>query len=291
MKKNAISIVSCKNFCGEAPIWIEESKQLFWVDTGRNECHKLDCRSGSSAIIKMDGLPQALGKREKGGWICPMENRVVLLNNDFQIEKDLGTPLPSDSPLLIGDGTSGPDGRFYFGVYHPENLTSTEGAVYRVNHDLSFELVITGMALPNGMAFNKEGNKYYLTEMFGNCIWSFDFNKDTGKFSNKTLFTSIPEKDGYPDGLIMDKEGGVWSAHWQGFRVTRYNSDSSIDRIINVPVPTATCMTFAEKGALYITTATKGNSDEQAKEYPEAGNLFTVQTEFTALSERSFKED
>lgn len=290
MKTTAASIVQSANFCGEAPIWNKKTKQLFWVDTGRKECRMLNTGSNESSTITMEGIPQALGMLQSGGWICPMEDRVVLLDKDFAQVKDLGSPLPEGTPLLLGDGTTGPDGLYYFGVYDPEDLSSKEGAVYRVNSDLNFELVIPEMALPNGMAFNKEGDKYYLTEMFGNCIWSYDFSKETGQFTNKSLFASIPEEDGYPDGLIMDNKGGVWSAHWQGFRITRYNPDGKIETVIKLPVPTATCMAFGDNGGLYITTATKGCSDEQLKEYPESGNLFYTETRYKGFQEREFIE-
>jgi sugar lactone lactonase YvrE len=290
MNKTTESVVNCRNFCGEAPVWIHKDHQLYWVDTGRKECHRMNTMNNVHSTIPMDDLPQALGRTDSDGWICPMEKRVVLLNDSFQIVKDLGSPLSADSPLLIGDGTCGPDGCYYFGVYHPEDLTSKEGAVYKVNHNLTFEKIIPEMALPNGMAFNKEGNKFFLTEMFGNCIWTFDFNQESSEFSNKRLFTEIPEAEGYPDGLILDDEGGVWSAHWQGSRVTRYTPDGKVERIIKVPVPTATCMAFGSDDSLYITTAIKGCSEEQLKAYPDAGNLFRVKTDFRGYPEREFVE-
>lgn len=288
MKKEVRLISACKNFCGEAPIWDTKRSSLFWVDTGRRECFSLSPCEGNLKKIEVDGLPQALAFRQERGWICPMEDRVVLLDDQFNIEKDLGTPLKDDSPFLLGDGTVGPDGCYYFGTYHPEDLSNKGGAVYRVNKDYSFEKVVPNMALPNGMAFSKNGEKFYLTEMFGNCIWEFDFSARTGKFSNKTLFTEVPEHDGYPDGLILDGEGGIWSAHWQGFKVTRYTSDGKIDKTVPIPVPTATCMAFNDSGTLYITTASKGNSREQMEEYIHSGSLYAIETSHTAIPERAF---
>lgn len=197
---------------------------------------------------------------------------------------------PPGLPLLLGDGTVGPDGCFYFGAYDPEILDSPEGCVFRVNRDLSFEKVLSGFALPNGMAFSPEGDRFYLTEMFARKIWRFTFDAENGNFSRKSLFAELPEEKGYPDGLILDAQGGVYSAHWQGFRVTRYNPDGTVAAEIEVPVPTATCMALGgpELKTLYITTARKGNSEEQERSYPEAGDLFRTEVEVPGLPEREF---
>jgi len=288
MEMKATLISNSADECGEAPVWDSRNKTLFWVDTEKKECHSLNTTDGTISNIDVDGFPQALGYRKDGGWICPMDNRVVLLDANFRLEKDLGSPLPEGSPLVLGDGTSGPDGAYYFGVYDPFDVTNKEGAVYRVSPDLSMEEVIGDMALPNGMAFTPEGDRFYLTEMFGNCIWTFDFNTETGEFSNKTLFATVPKDEGYPDGLILDETRGVWSGHWQGFRVTCYTPEGTVKSTVSVPVPTAPCMAFGDDGELYITSARKGCSEAQLKDYPESGGLFVAKPMLKGVPERLF---
>jgi xylono-1,5-lactonase len=88
----------------------------------------------------------------------------------------------------------------------------------------------------------------------------------------------VPAAEGYPDGLVVDDEGFLWSGHWQGFRVTRYDPDGAKVLHIDIPVPTATCMAFGgtDLDQLYVTTARKGLSPEQLSAYPAAGDLFRV---------------
>ncbi|MBI9103877.1 MAG: SMP-30/gluconolactonase/LRE family protein [Spirochaetales bacterium] len=288
MMKN---IAQSHSFCGEAPIRDPRTGELFWVDTGKKECWKIDPESEESNRIPTEGCFQALGKRERGGWIAPLDDRLVLCDDNLKIIQDLGNPTKEKPYMLLGDGTSGPDGCYYYTIYHPEELTSKEGAILKVNRDLSVEMVLTDLALPNGIAFSPDDKKLYVTEMFGNCIWQYDFNSENGEFSNKELFAEVPEVDGYPDGLIVDSNGNVLSAHWQGFRITRYQPDGSVDRIIESPVPTATCMAFGGKDlkTLYATTARKGCTDEQLEKYPESGDLFAVEMDIPGIPERIFK--
>jgi len=282
--------IKTQYFCGEAPIVHPSTGLVYFIDTGNPTCTALD-PSGTTREFKLEGNFQCLGLREDGGWIAVLDDRVVICDENFKIIKDLGNPLAGRTNMLLGDGTAGPDGCFYFGAFNCEDLYSKDGCIYRVNKDLSINIVLEGLALPNGLAFNLDGSKFFVTEMFGSCIWSYNFSRDTGDFSEKIMFAEIPESDGLPDGLIVDSEGFLWSAHWAGYRITRYNTEGIIDRIIKLPVPTPTCMAFGGKkmSTLYITTARKGLSEEDIEKYSDSGDLFIIDTETIGRTELLFK--
>jgi sugar lactone lactonase YvrE len=96
---------------------------------------------------------------------------------------------------------------------------------------------------------------------------------------------------GYPDGVIVDAEGYLWVGHWAGWRVSRYSPDGKVDRVIRLPVPTATCMAFGGRdlNELYITTAYKGLTEEQRKAAPLSGDLFRVKLEVQGVEEPLFR--
>ena len=278
-------------FCGEAPI-LDPATGLLWVvDTGNPVCAEIAPETGNIRELRADGNLQCLGLRKGGGWIAVLEDDVVLCDDKLEIIKRLGNPVEGQDNMVLGDGTAGPDGCFYFGAFNCEDLYSKQGCVFRVNRDLTIDKVIDGLALPNGMAFSCDGTKFYLTEMFAGCIWSFCFNEEEGTFTEKNKFADIPEEKGLPDGLIIDAEDCLWSAHWAGFRITRYSPDGTVDREIDMPVPTPTCMGFAGKDMndLYITTARKGLSDEELREYPDSGDLFILKTETMGRTELYFE--
>ena len=62
---------------------------------------------------------------------------------------------------------------------------------------------------------------------------------------------------GVPDGLCVDAQGGVWSAHWGGWRLTRYAPDGRIDRVVEMPVPQPSCPAFGgpDLDVLYVSSA------------------------------------
>ena len=79
-------------------------------------------------------------------------------------------------------------------------------------------------------------------------IFVYDFDAESGAIENRRIFAEVPEGSGTPDGLTVDAEGFVWSAHWDGWCVTRYDPDGAVDRVITLPVPRPTSCMFGGAG-------------------------------------------
>ncbi len=288
-----VSMCDALCVCGEAPLWLQREQHILWVDTDSRNCFTYDTAAQTCTAINTDGYFQTIAhvaatdSISECTYIAVLNDRVALCRKDLSIMKDLGNPLAHKPSMILGDGTAGPDGCFYFGAFNSQDLYAKEGVVLRVNRDLSIEIVAEGFALPNGLAFNASGDTFYVTEMFANRIHAFDVSAADSSLSNCRVFTDIPQDQGMPDGLIIDAEGFLWSAHWQGFRITRYDPDGTVERVVPVPVPTPTCLAFggSDMTTLYITTARKGLSEQQLKDYPHSGELFCLNTDIVGRAE------
>ncbi len=214
----------------------------------------------------------------------------ALLEDTAASGKLLGNPVAGIAHMTMNDGAVGPDGRFYAGSVNVDVLDAPDGCLYRVDTDGSMSIIETGLVLPNGISFSPDGRTIYVTEMWANRITAFDFDPRKGTVSNRRVMIKVPEEEGHPDGLIVDAEGFLWSGHWQGFRLTRYDPDGKKVSHIEVPVPTATCMAFGgpDLDRLYITTGKKGLSPEQVQKCPEAGDLFMAQVDVRGRLEPAF---
>jgi len=147
-----------------------------------------------------------------------------------------------------------------------------------IERDLKVKKMDSGFIVGNGIDWNIESNIMYFTDSENRTIFSYDYNLESGSLSNKRVFVKVPNKHGYPDGLTVDSQDGVWSAHWDGGCVTRYFSDGSIDKVIDLPVPRPTSMTFGGENfdKLYITTASIGMTDSEIKKFPLSGSIFVI---------------
>jgi sugar lactone lactonase YvrE len=121
-------------------------------------------------------------------------------------------------------------------------------------------------------------------------IYAYDFDPSAGEIANRRTFAEIPPTEGFPDGLSVDSEGFVWSAHWDGWRITRYDPDGKVERVIQLPVQRPTSCAFGgeDLSQLYITSAWTGLHEIDRREQPYAGDLFRIQTEFTGLPENEY---
>jgi len=100
----------------------------------------------------------------------------------------------------------------------------------------------------------------------------FDFDPRSGAFSNRRTFTEIAG-GGYPDGLAIDEEDGIWVALWGGSAVHRYDRAGRLDVVVELPVSNVTACAFGgpELSTLFITTS---RQRLDPTEQPEAGAVF-----------------
>ncbi len=111
--------------------------------------------------------------------------------------------------------------------------------MWRLDHDGRYACIQDGLVPPNGISFSPDGRTMYVTEMWARRITAFDFDPRLGGVSRRRVLAAAPEEEDYPDGLIVDSEGFLWSAHWQGFRpaTTRKGRRNATSRFPSPPPP------------------------------------------------------
>lgn len=277
--------------CAEVPYWVKEEAAVYFVDTENPRIAKYQPASGDLEVFNVPYNFQSLAKCEDGKWIGTVTKGVVIWDQKNNTCKHLGNPEIENASIFLNDGTVDKNGRFFFGTYDLEDLEGEGGSIYMVDHDLSFKKIATGFSVCNGMVFSQDNTKFYMSEQFGGRILAFDWNADDLKLENKRSLYDLPKEKGLPDGLIMDKEGMLWVAHWWGWQLSRISPEGEVLTEIPVPVTTPTCMAFIgeDLNQLFITTARKAVEEEDLKKGFLAGDIFQLDTKITGLEEVRFK--
>jgi len=202
----------------------------------------------------------------------------------------LRDPEADTANVRCNDSVIDRQGRFLVGTINEKDLASPDGSLYRYDPDGSLHQLDTGLAVANGIGLSPDGCTLYVTDMFHSRILAYDYDTDTGTVSARRDFVVVPQEEGWPDGLIVDQEGFIWSAHWAGWKVTRYDPRGTIERQIKLPVANPTCFAFGGEQLkdLYITTAWYSLSDEDREKQPWAGDLFRIRTDVRGLLEPQF---
>lgn len=262
---------------GEGPVWDQKSGFLYWVDIKKGHLHRYGPSDGSRKTLEIGQEIGCIALRRGGGLVAAVRGGFAFLDpgtGALDLISDPEQDLPGNR---FNDGKCDPAGRFLAGSMD-DAIEKTTGALYSMDSGLTVTKLFGGYTVCNGPAFSPEGDTLYFSDTVGRALMAFDYDPKTGTAGDRRLFARIPEDQGLPDGLTVDSEGGVWNAHWDGWRVTRYLPDGKIDRVIELPVPRPTSCAFGgeDLDMLYITSARAELDDEALAAAPLSGGLFSV---------------
>ncbi len=268
-------VLAVQNRLGEGPRWNVDEQALYWVDIENDAFHRFDPATGAQERCVV-GLPvSALGFRAAGGLILATRDGFAVWEPETQALRFLADPEAHRPESRFNDGAVDCRGRFWAGTMSVDPTSS----LYRLDPDGSVQQMETGLTISNGIGWSPDNRTMYLTDTPRQVIYAYDFDAATGAIANRRLFVATPDELGGPDGLAVDSEGGVWSARWGGWKVTRYDPGGAVEREIRLPVECPTSCTFGGAGLdeLYITSAWTGVDPAQLAAQPWAGDLFRVQ--------------
>jgi sugar lactone lactonase YvrE len=267
-------VLPVQNRLGEGPRWNVEEQALYWVDIENDAFYRFDPGTGEQERCVV-GLPVgALGFRAAGGLILATRDGFALWEPETQALRFLADPEADRPESRFNDGAVDSMGRFWAGTMSEDPTSS----LYRLDPDGRVHQMETGLTTSNGLGWSPDNRTMYLTDTPRQVIYAYDFDAATGAITNRRPFVTTPDGPGWPDGLAVDSEGGVWSARWGGWKVTRYDPAGAVEREIRLPVECPTSCAFGGAGLdeLYITTAWTGVDPAQRAAQPWAGDLFRV---------------
>ena len=267
-----------KCILGEGPLYKENENSLYWSDIKDKRIYKYDLNSKTVEHFQF--------QKTIASFVFTSENKLLATTNEGYEYLDLKTKeitsLTNPEHELINnrfnDGKCDAKGRYFAGTMD-NNEEKITGSLYCLDKNICVKKE-KDLFISNGLGWNKNSSKFYLTDSPKRIIYVYDYDLETSTMSNKQIFVRIKDEDGYPDGLCLDEEDYIWSAHWAGSKITRYKPDGSIDKIIELPVPNVTSCCFGGKDfkTLFITSAQKGLSKEELLAFPLSGSTFILET-------------
>jgi sugar lactone lactonase YvrE len=266
---------------GEGPCWDAASQALYWVDTAPGLVYRLGA-SGPPAASWPAGMPVgAVFPRAAGGLVVPARDGVLGLD-PVSGAVSVVAPVEADKPWnKMNDGACDQAGRLFVGTMAADESPG-QGALYRLDPDLSLTVLATGVGISNGIGWSPDNQLMYYCDSLAYRVDVFDYDPATGEVAGRREFAAIGAGECMPDGLAVDAEGGVWVAHWGGGVLCRYLPDGQLDRTVKLPHAHVTSCAFAGPGLdrLYITTAA-GPADPR-------GGLFVLEPGVTGLPSYPF---
>ena len=266
---------------GESPVWDAQTSRLYCVDIEVGCGLIIDARGAVTKIFEGRNLTSVV-LAESGDCVFGDHNSLWTGG-----KRKLSIFPPLINGARLNEAKVDVNGNLWVASMDLAEAHPV-GVLYKIDPRGVCSQIFSGLTVGNGIGWNIDQSKMYLTDSAIGVIHCFDFSTNTSEISNRRVFATIPRHFGLPDGLAVDHDGGVWSAHYNGGMLTRYLSSGEIDFTIPLPAksPTSLCFGGPNLSDLFVTTSTMGSSDER----PYDGFILRITTAFRGVKPSRFKD-
>jgi xylono-1,5-lactonase len=257
---------------GEGLLWSARENAVYWVDILWQSLHRL---SLDDEAITSWSMPEKIGwvveRRDRPGFIAGMQSGFCELTLNPVVCRRRVSPEPQLVNNRLNDAVVDHRGRIWAGTMDCDAKIEA-GSLYCLEPDFTLKLRDTGYIVTNGPVFTPSFDFMYHNDTPRGVVYRFAVAPD-GTLHDKTEFLKFPQEWGYPDGMTVDSAGCLWIAHWGGARVSRFDPDGDLERLVRLPTSQITNCVFAgpDLDRLFVTSAAVGRGTQ-----PLAGALFEI---------------
>lgn len=285
-------VLKIDSLLGEGPVWSQREGVLYWLDILKEKIHRFYPRTGKNETLDIGQMATSLALMRNGKLILTLRNSIALFDPVKGSFVKIASPEIKTPENRFNDGKCDRKGRFWCASLNETDMSKDTGSLYRVDSDRTVHCIEDHIVLGNGMGWSPDNRTFYFTQTLRHAIYAYDFDLQRGSLSKRRTFVKIePYPEGGPDGLTVDSEGFVWSAHYGKGCVVRYDPQGKIERVVQLPVLRVTSCAFGgeELDTLYITTAQENITQEELRKYPLSGSLFAIQPGVKGLPETYYE--
>jgi gluconolactonase len=210
---------------------------LYWVNWNSASIMRRTPAGEVKEVYNTGGIPAGLAF-DKGGWLYIADegkdiHGIIRVRPDgteasILVNECDGQPLNGANDLVFAA-----DGTIYFSDPWGSNGDIPIGGFYRYLPSGTIERIDSGLCFPNGVGISPDGRYVYLAETFRNRILRYEIRAD-GTMGAREHWADTPIPSG-PDGMAVDVDGNVYSAHFHGAGVFVYAPSG--ERIDHIAVP------------------------------------------------------
>ncbi|WP_374623434.1 SMP-30/gluconolactonase/LRE family protein [Devosia sp.] len=288
MNRKAELFVDCRCELGEGPFWHPLLGRLFWFDilnqtmlSANDAGHIVDRITFKDTVSAAAVIDENALAVTQSGTLLRYDFRTDTSSPIVEVEADIPGNRTNDSRVDRAGG-------FWIGTMG-RRAEHGVGNVYHYRAGV-LNRIISGITIPNSICFSPDGRTAYFTDA-GAMIKKCSVDPETGMpIGDWEDFFAI-EGIGGADGSVVDSEGFVWNARWNGSAVLRISPDGRLDRVVDVPVSRVSCPAFGGKDykTLFLTTAREHMTPEELEREPQAGSIFAIEVDVPGIPEPAIR--
>lgn len=272
----------------ECPRWDERTQTLYFVDIDSFILYAYDTKTKKLTSREFDEEIGCFSLVENGGFIAAFRSGVYTFEHINADLKPYWLATYDQRTTRFNDGRCDANGRFLAGtMYSPKD--AFKGALHQFSGGKE-NLIDQAAWTSNGLAFSPDNTIMYYSDTPNHVVYQFDYDLENGTASNKRVFIQFPHGNGRPDGAAVDGDGNYWSALYQGQRVVKISPQGKILEEYPVPATYPTMVAFGgpEMTTLFVSTCRGAQTDEELKQFPQAGGIFALETNVKGQIEPRF---
>ena len=273
-------ILDSKTLLGESSFYLHKTNEIVFLDLLNPSILFYSIKNKTLSKEKLN-LPKPLGN------IYPMNNGKFIISSlnglhiydrnrkkikyfqDVRKENELNN-------ISYNDGTITKN-KLWIGLSHLKENKNLGYFGYLQNN--KFNKIDEGFKVSNGPAIDENQDFLYFSDSFNSTIYQYNL-----KTLKKKLIYKFKKNQGFPDGIALDNQQGLWVAHWAGGQVSRINlKTKKIDFVYKIPALNVTSIAFIGQklNHIFVTSAKIETSKQQLQTYKYSGSSFIIQTNFT----------
>ncbi len=242
---------------GECPVWDKANNCFYWVDIIQGRIYRFSLLSEKVELIYET-------ERQIGGLLLSDDNSLMLFTDkDIRIwnmisgDIEILYQMNFETGERFNDTIKDSVGRIWAGTM---DATFSKGKLYRFEMGKEPSVILENLGISNGMGFSGDNRFFYHTDSISQTITKYEYNIQTGKITNGTLFFKMDVQDGCPDGMQVDRDENIWTACWGGGQIMKLSSSGIILERIALPVKQPSSLAFGNN-IILVTTAAKEADD------------------------------
>lgn len=258
-------------FLGEGPLWHPLRQELFWFDIiGKR---MLTRGAAGARDWQFDEHVSAAGWVDAQTLLLASETGLWRFDIESARREKLADLEADRSDTRSNDGRADPWGGFWIGTMG-KKAEPEAGAIYRL-YQGQLRKTAENISISNAISFSPDRSCAYYADTLRQIVWRQALDAEGWPQGERAVFLDLRAEGLWPDGAVVDAEGGFWNAQWGAGRVARYLPDGRFDRALALPAPHASCPAFAA-GRLLVTTAQEGLDAAALAAAPLSGQVFDL---------------
>jgi len=258
---------------------VDERNRLYFSDVPNGGVYRRSSDGGIETLIPRRRGVGGIALNAAGGIVCSGRSLICWSETTGQ-SRDLFTEWEGRALRGLNDLTVDAQGSVFVGSLEFDALSSDKpipGNVFRIDPPNTVTKLWEGIEVTNGMGFSPDARLLYHCDSTTKAVWVYDVIGDR-RLKDRRVFARLPE--GWPDGMAVDVEGGVWVAVVRYGEVVRFKADGTLERRIKLPALMVTSLCFGGTDMMDLYVVTADNTEDASRK----GTIFRMRADVPGLA-------